>query len=57
MKMSLWMNRKYAPTLRRKALDVGVRIIDNVMMCELLKQDGVVAGAIGFHIKSWTDLR
>jgi succinate dehydrogenase/fumarate reductase flavoprotein subunit len=46
------VNRKYAPTLRKKALDVGVRILDNVMMCELLKQDGVVAGAVGFHIRS-----
>ena len=46
------VNRKYAPVLRRKALDVGVRILDNVMMCELLKQDGGVVGAVGFHIRS-----
>ena len=46
------VNRQYAPTLRRKALDIGVRILDNVMMCELLKQDGAAAGAIGFHIRS-----
>lgn len=45
-------NRAFAPILRRKALEVGVRILDNVMAVELLKQDGKIAGAIGFHIRS-----
>jgi succinate dehydrogenase/fumarate reductase flavoprotein subunit len=43
--------RKYAPTLRRKVLESGVRILDNVMLVELLKQGGKIAGAVGFHIR------
>ena len=42
-------NRMYAPTLRRKAQETGVRIFDRIMMCELLKQDGRIMGAVGFH--------
>ncbi len=45
------VSRKYAPTLRRKVLESGVRILDNVMMVELLKQDGAAAGAVGFHVR------
>jgi succinate dehydrogenase/fumarate reductase flavoprotein subunit len=43
--------RKYAPTLRRKVLESGVRVLDNVMMIELLKRGGTVVGAVGFHIR------
>jgi succinate dehydrogenase/fumarate reductase flavoprotein subunit len=46
------INRKSAPTLRKKALESGVRVMDRIMLCELLKQDGVIAGAIGFHTTS-----
>lgn len=46
------MNRKYAPTMRKKALEIGIRVIDRIMLCELLKQDGVVVGAVGFHTTS-----
>ncbi len=42
---------KYAPTLRKKVLELGVRVLDNVMMIELLKQGGAVAGAVGFHVR------
>jgi succinate dehydrogenase/fumarate reductase flavoprotein subunit len=42
---------KYAPTLRKKVLDSGVRVLDNVMMVELLRQGGAVAGAVGFHVR------
>lgn len=45
-------NRKYAPTLRKKVIECGVRVIDRIMLCELLKQDGAIAGAIGFHTTS-----
>ena len=41
--------RKYAPTLRKKALEVGVRVLDRIMFCELLKQDGRIVGAVGFN--------
>lgn len=33
--------------LRQRALKIGVRILDRVMVAELLKQDGRVVGAIG----------
>ena len=42
---------KFAPTLRRKVLESGVRVLDNVMMIELLKQGGAVVGAVGFHVR------
>jgi succinate dehydrogenase/fumarate reductase flavoprotein subunit len=42
---------KYAPTIRKKVVASGVRVLDNVMMVELLKADGAVVGAIGFHVR------
>ncbi len=42
-------HREYAPTLRRHVLNAGVRIIDRIVMGELINQDGVIAGGIGFH--------
>jgi succinate dehydrogenase/fumarate reductase flavoprotein subunit len=46
------VNRQYAPALRRKALDIGVRILDRVMFCDLLKHDGRIVGALGLHTTS-----
>lgn len=43
------LNRKYAPALRKKALESGVRVLDRIMFCELLKQDGKIVGAVGFN--------
>ncbi len=45
-------HRKIPPVLRAQALKTGVRIIDRVMITKFLKQDGVVAGAIGFAVES-----
>jgi succinate dehydrogenase/fumarate reductase flavoprotein subunit len=42
-------NRKYAPILRKTALERGIKILDRVMVDELLRQDGKIIGAIGFH--------
>ncbi len=42
---------EYALTIRRKVVESGVRILDNVMMTELLKQNGAVIGAVGFHVR------
>lgn len=44
--------RKYTPIMRRKMEEIGVEIIDRVMMTDLLKQDGVIVGAVGFHTRS-----
>jgi succinate dehydrogenase/fumarate reductase flavoprotein subunit len=46
------VNRRYAPTLRRVALDNDINIIDRLMICDLLKQDGRIAGAVAFHTTS-----
>lgn len=40
---------EYSPMLRKKVLESGVKVLDRIMLCELLKQDGKVVGAIGFH--------
>jgi succinate dehydrogenase/fumarate reductase flavoprotein subunit len=37
------------PLMRRKALSAGVTIVDRVMITDLLKDDGNVIGAVGFH--------
>lgn len=47
-------NRAFAPSLRSKAMSCGVRVYDRMMVCELLKQDGAVVGAMGFHTTSGT---
>lgn len=44
--------RKYVPMLRKKALEVGVNIIDRIMLGELIKHDGRIVGGIGFHTTS-----
>jgi succinate dehydrogenase/fumarate reductase flavoprotein subunit len=44
--------RKYSPLLRKKSLECGVKIFDKVMISELLKQDGQIVGAVGFHTTS-----
>lgn len=43
---------EYAPVLRKKALESGVRVFDRMMFGDLLKQDGKVVGAIGFDTTS-----
>jgi len=40
--------REISPTLRKQAKGVGVKIMDRIMITDLLKQDGKVVGAIGF---------
>jgi len=43
---------QFLPALRKKAVDSGVNIVDRIMVSELIKQDGKVVGAIGFHTTS-----
>jgi succinate dehydrogenase/fumarate reductase flavoprotein subunit len=43
---------QYTPLLRKKSLESGVRVVDRIMLCELLKQDDQVMGAIGFNTNS-----
>ena len=45
-------NREYAPSIRHHAMEAGVRIYDRLMICELLKQDGKIVGAVGFNTTS-----
>ncbi len=40
----------YAQILRKQVLRSGVRVLDRIMIAELLKQDGAVVGAVGFPL-------
>jgi len=42
--------RRHAEILRKQALKAGARIIDRVMIVDLIKQDGRVTGAGGFPV-------
>jgi succinate dehydrogenase/fumarate reductase flavoprotein subunit len=46
-------HRKTTPFLRKQAEKVGVKILDRIMIADLLKQDGKVVGAIGFPAESY----
>jgi len=37
------------PALRKKAIESGVRIFDKIVITDLLKNEGRVVGAVGFH--------
>ena len=41
----------YLPALRKQVLKTGVKIVDRVMVTDLIRQDGRVAGAVGFHTR------
>jgi succinate dehydrogenase/fumarate reductase flavoprotein subunit len=41
--------RQFLPKFREKALGMGIKVLDRIMFCELLKKDGKIVGAIGFH--------
>jgi succinate dehydrogenase/fumarate reductase flavoprotein subunit len=43
-------HRKTAPTVRAQAEKVGAKILDRVMVTDLLKQDDKVVGAAGFSL-------
>lgn len=43
--------RTLLPGARKRALELGVKILDRVMVTDVLKQDGVVAGAVGFDAR------
>ena len=44
-------SQKFMPVIRKKALEIGVKILDRIMVTDLLKQDGRVVGAVGFHTR------
>ena len=43
----------YAQILRKQVLKSGVKILDRIMVTELLKQDGRIVGAIGIPLDSY----
>jgi succinate dehydrogenase/fumarate reductase flavoprotein subunit len=43
-------HRKVPPVLRRQAQTAGARIMDRIMVTDLLKEDGKVIGAVGFSL-------
>ena len=62
----LWLKSKYRRTCRlsefgskdkmllarKKVIDSGCRLLDRIMITELLKKDDRVAGAVGFHVRT-----
>jgi succinate dehydrogenase/fumarate reductase flavoprotein subunit len=44
--------RAYQPAMRRQALKDGVKILDRIMVTDLLKNNDKIAGAIGFSLDS-----
>jgi succinate dehydrogenase/fumarate reductase flavoprotein subunit len=50
--VALYHGWGYLPIMRRQAIKIGVRIIDRVMITDLIKQDNNVAGAVGFNSKT-----
>jgi succinate dehydrogenase/fumarate reductase flavoprotein subunit len=42
----------YLPKLREILVKAGVRILDRVMVTDLLKEEGRIVGAVGFQIRS-----
>lgn len=42
---------KIMPPVRKKLLESGSKILDRVMITDLLKSDGKVVGAVGFHCR------
>jgi len=48
----LYRTELFQPTLLRRALEKGAKVLNRVYVADLLKQDGRVAGAIGFHYRT-----
>jgi adenylylsulfate reductase, subunit A len=44
--------KKIKPSLARRVRKLGCRVLDKVMVLELMTQDGRVTGAFGFHIRT-----
>lgn len=45
--------RTFAQILRKQALKIGIKIMDRIMITALLKQDGVIQGAVGFPAEGY----
>ncbi|UCG65843.1 MAG: FAD-binding protein [Deltaproteobacteria bacterium] len=43
--------REFMPVVRSRVLEKGVKVLDRVMLTDLLEQDGRVFGAVGFHTR------
>ncbi|HVP76844.1 MAG TPA: FAD-binding protein [Thermodesulfobacteriota bacterium] len=46
------VKNSFMPILREKVLESGARILDRIMVTDLLKQDGRVSGAVGFDTRN-----
>lgn len=45
-------HKKLSVILRRKVLDSGVKIMDRMMITDLIKTDGQIAGAVGITVRT-----
>lgn len=43
---------KWVPALRKPAVNSGAKIMDRIMITDLMTQEGRVVGAVGFHIRT-----
>ena len=41
----------WLPILRKQLVKSGVKLVDRLMVTDLLKQDGQIAGAVGFDVR------
>jgi succinate dehydrogenase / fumarate reductase flavoprotein subunit len=48
-RLSLHHTEMCLPVLQARALEKGVKVLNRVYMVDLLKQDGRITGAVGFH--------
>jgi succinate dehydrogenase/fumarate reductase flavoprotein subunit len=44
---------KFSLVLRKKVVESGVKIIDRIMVTDLIKQDGKIVGAVGIPMESY----
>ena len=51
---AIWLGRGWTitPLIRKQAVKSGVKIMDRIMITDLIEQDARVIGAVGFHTRS-----
>jgi succinate dehydrogenase/fumarate reductase flavoprotein subunit len=49
-KFAMFAEKSWPMVLRKKALELGVKIVDRVMVAELLKQGGRIVGGVGIPV-------
>ncbi len=45
------LSQRFMPPIRKKALEIGVKIMDRIMITDLLQHKGRIVGAVGLHTR------